>query len=359
MQNLDTPTIIIDLKTIRRNMERMIQGLAPYGIAHRPHFKAHKSLYLARLQIELGARGMTCATLGEAEVLANGCIDDIFIAYPIIGDIKLRRLTALCARAQVSSVINSLEGAAALSEAFAKEGMNARVLIELEGGMGRSPVTLENLPDFAEKIKRMPGLEVIGVMTYRGNVYGMADAAQRAREAAQEAQDLLAAKDILAGFGMDAQVLSGGSSFTSKTPELLPGLTEVRAGNYIFNDVAQLSMGLVSEADCALTVLARVVTLPAPGQAVIDAGSKTLTTELAAFGKGFGRVVGNPGTLIHKLSEEHGYLTLPEGMELRIGDLLRVIPNHACVVPNLADRMFVDDGGDGFFIDVDARGKNQ
>ena len=355
---LDTPSVLIDLAVVRRNIRAMVEGLHAQGIAHRPHFKAHKSLYLARLQLDMGACGMTCATLGEAEVLAAGNITDIFIAYPIVGDIKLRRLLALGERADVCVVVNSQEGAQAMSEVFAQANRRQRVLVELEGGMERSGITLDTIAKFAQGVAALPGLVLDGVMSYHGTIYGMQPHAFSSH-ARREAADLLAAKAVLEAVSIPVRVLSGGSSFTSKMPAYLAGLTEARAGNYVFNDVAQLSTGLVTENDCAMTVLATVVTRPDARHAVIDAGSKTLSSDTTSFGKGFGRVLGQPEWVVYKLSEEHGYIQLPENAQPAVGDRLRIIPNHACIPPNLTDCMYGIEGSTLVPIAVDARGCNR
>jgi D-serine deaminase-like pyridoxal phosphate-dependent protein len=354
--SLDTPCIVIDESIVRQNIQNMVKGLRSCGIAHRPHFKTHKSLRYARLQLEMGAVGITCASLGEAEALVDGGITDLFIAYPIIGDIKIKRLMRLSRRADLRTAVNSPEGAQRLGEAFATNDASIKVLIELDGGMNRSGITLGNIADFAKTINQLPGLNIIGVMTYRGNIYGMTGEAEYAADTKKEAESLLEAQRILRNAGIEAAVLSGGSSFSGKFPQYLRGIGEARAGTYIFNDVSQLSTGMVDKNDCALTVLATVVTRPDETHAVIDAGSKALSSDLTKYHEGYGYVIEYPGAVIYKLSEEHGYLRLPEGTDLKVGDQIRIVPNHVCAAVNLADSVWSWDGGIYTEQRVDARG---
>ncbi|MCL2240559.1 MAG: alanine racemase [Defluviitaleaceae bacterium] len=356
---METPCIVINEATVRRNIQRMVAGLRAHGIAHRPHFKTHKSVRLAKMQLEMGAAGITCASLGEGETLADGGVTDIFLAYPIIGARKLARLVELSRRTALCTVVNSIEGAEGLNAAFAAAGTRIKVLIELDGGMGRSGITLDNINAFAQAITALPGLELIGVMTYRGNIYQNRGESEYVAETRKEAADLLKAQRQLQEIGIQVDVISSGSSFSSKFPQHLQGLTEARAGTYIYNDVSQLSTGMIQVEDCALTVLATVVTCPDKNHAVIDAGSKTLSSDLAKHGPGYGYILEHPNATIEKLSEEHGYLRLPDGTQLNVGDTLHIIPNHVCAVVNLADTYWAFDGQAHTEHPVDARGKSR
>jgi D-serine deaminase-like pyridoxal phosphate-dependent protein len=356
---METPCILINEETVRRNIGTMISNLKANHINHRPHFKTHKSLYFAKMQLEMGAVGITCASIGEAEVLADGGINDIFIAYPIIGEEKLKRLLDLSRRVTLRTVVNSVEGAKALNIFFAKNNQKINVLIELDGGMNRSGITLSNITAYAKEISQQTALNLTGVMTYRGNIYHKKGEDEYIADTLEEAAELSEAKRLLTEAGIEITELSGGSSFSSKSPQYLHGVTEVRAGTYIFNDVSQLSTGMVSENDCALSVLATVVTKPGKNRAVIDAGSKALSSDLVKHTPGYGYVRGYPGVVIEKLSEEHGYLLLPEETCLNIGDTVHIIPNHVCAVVNLADTFWLNKDTSFTEHKVDARGKSR
>lgn len=353
IKGLDTPTALVDMQTVRRNIIDMVNGLNKYGINHRPHIKTHKSSYLAKEQLRLGAKGITAAKLDEAEAMAAAGIDDIFIAFPQIGEIKLERLLALAKKVRMSTIVNSVEGARGLASL---KGADIAVLVETDGGMGRGGVPVEELDDFLSSIKGLP-LNIIGAMSYRGGIYGLTREEDYIAACKDEVQEMLTAAAILKKHGYKADVLSSGSSFSGKFPKYLEGLTEVRAGNYIFNDVNQIAGGTAKEEDCALTVLAAVVGRACGGKRIIiDAGSKTLGADTCGLRKGFGWVCGHPEYTIVKLNEEHGYIDIPEGAHHEIGEKLRIVPNHSCITPNLLGALKGIDGEKVFDIPVDARG---
>jgi len=358
-----TPSVRVDLDIAERNIRNALAALAPVNISHRPHIKAHKSLALARLQLKLGCRGVTCAKLGEAEVMADGGINDILLAYPLIGADKLERYRALLMREgmQIRTVINSIPGAQGLSDLGLSLNHRLPVLIELDGGIHRGGLPNgEALAAFAAVVKKMPGLQIDGVEYYGGGIYSCMSVEDVRLRARRERDEIVEAADTLRSLGMDCAILSGGSSFSIFFPEKIADLSEVRAGNYIFNDCARLGMGLIAVEDCALRIYSTVVARPDSETAIIDAGSKTLTSDTVRSRDGYGYVVEAPNALIYKLNEEHGFVKQEGGLDWEIGQIVSVIPNHACTIPNLCDEIYAMRGAvyEGP-IKIEARGKNR
>ncbi len=355
-----TPYAFIDMELVEQNIRRMIARLSAQGIAHRPHIKTHKSVEIARLQLALGAQGITTAKLSEAEVMAEGGIDDVLIAYPVVGESKWVRFRALHERIRVRTTVDSAEVAEGLSRVGEQSGKPVEVLIELDAGMHRGGVQPEDIVSFAGRIARFAGIRLVGVLSYTGQIYGSQSREEAIGHAEREASLLVDAKRRLEQAGHSISVLSGGSTPASFYPERLRGITESRAGNYVFGDRNAIKLGVMSPEQCALRVRATVVSVPLPGYATIDAGSKTLTSDLSAMDALFGSVVGMPEVRIVKLNEEHGYVRYdPDRVTLRIGDTLEIIPNHSCVIPNLNDALWAERGGrSAGRVTVDARGRN-
>jgi len=339
----------------------MAEVVKKAGVKHRPHIKTHKSVYLAEMQRKAGTVGITCAKLGEAEVFAAEGFNDILIAFPIIGEKKLARLQALTERISVSTVVDSQEVAVGLSSIGEKIGRKIPVYIEVDGGIhrcGRQPGN--DTMQFAESIRHLPGIDIMGVLSYAGQIYELKDKEEIRKMAEVEATTLVTTAVALREAGFNIREVSGGSSISSKYADSMTGITEVRAGNYVFHDQAQLATGMVELSDCALRVIVTVVSATAPGRAVIDAGSKTLTSDRASFATGHGYIVEYPEIEIYKLNEEHGYLRFDESIKLSVGQKLTVIPNHACMIPNLCEELIAVRGEKVVTtFPVSARGKNK
>lgn len=360
MKKLPTPAVVIDLETAEKNIKEMLEGARAVGLKHRPHIKTHRSSYLAHLQMEAGCDGITAAKLGEAEVMVRAGIKDIFIAYPIIGQDKLQRLLRLSEQAKLSTVVNSFVGAKQLSDSFVRADRTIDVLIEIDGGLNRGGVkpgkpTLE----FARKIRSLQGIHITGLMYYGGLVYDSHDLEEIRTYARQERDVLLENAALLREDGFDMDVLSAGSSFTGKVPEELMGITEIRSGHYIFNDCGQIDVGLASSQDCALRVIATVVSKPDDHVVIADVGTKSLTSDTCHHRAGYGYIVNQPDVEIYALNEEHAFLRSRGDNPLQIGDKIEIIPNHACVVTNLVDEVYGFRGGKlERMIPIDARGKS-
>lgn len=360
-KSFPTPAVVIDLDQVDRNIINMVESNKKHGINHRPHIKTHKSVYIAKRQLELGAKGITCAKLGEVEVMIDGGISDILIAYPLIGQDKLERLGRLIDRANIITIVNSEKGAQALSQLGQSKGIKISVLIEVDGGMNRGGhKPMEPTLRFAQKIRDLKGIDIIGLMYYSGIIYNEDTKEGFESRARLERDEVINTAKLLEKHGFNMSILSAGSSYSSKMPHLLEGVTEVRAGNYVFNDCGQLVTGFATEDECALRVISTVVSVVDNHHAIIDAGSKTLTSDTCPHRKGYGYVVGRPDIYITHLNEEHGFIECETQLDLEVGDKIAIIPNHACVVPNLVDEAYgVRKGQLEKMIKIDARGKNQ
>ncbi|PKL26339.1 MAG: amino acid processing protein [Spirochaetae bacterium HGW-Spirochaetae-2] len=358
--DIATPYVTIDMDIVDSNIHKMLDTVERYGIRHRPHIKTHKSSFIAKKQLEAGCCGITCAKLSEAEVMAKHGITDILIAFPIIGSLKLERLGKLIGIADIKTIVNSLEGAKGLSNLGVEIGKIISVYIEIDGGLNRGGV-LPGIPtlEFAESIRDLPNLTIDGLMYYGGTIYAENSQEEIIRKSRQERDDLVMTQKLLCSHGFSIKVLSTGSSYSSRNAQYLEGVTEVRAGNYVFNDASTLWPGLVKLKDCALSVWSTVVAKPDTNTLIIDAGSKTLTSDTGAFTKGYGYIVGHEDFQLFKLNEEHGFVRTTGPTNLTIGDVLQIIPNHSCVIPNLNWHVYaVIDGKIEHQIQIEARGMN-
>jgi D-serine deaminase-like pyridoxal phosphate-dependent protein len=337
--DIETPAVVVDTTRLERNLKRMQAVAAAAGAVLRPHAKTHKCLQIGRRQLAHGAGGLTVATLAEAEAFVADDCPSVFIAYPLWAGSGTRpaRLAALRERADLRVGVDSAAAAAALAAAVP----GVQVLIEVDSGAHRSGVPADEVTALATACRGL-GLDVIGAFTHPGHAYAKPDRAVVAAAAADERAALAAAGAALAGLTDKGPVLSGGSTPTAEAEVAAP-LTEVRPGTYVFGDRQQMALSALTEDDVALVVAARVVSAPRPGQVVLDCGSKTLSSDKAGWLDGYGLILEAPEATIVTLSEEHAVvrgLTTP----LRVGDLVRVIPNHVCPVVNLTSELLTADG---------------
>lgn len=360
IEQLTTPAVIVDLDIVDRNIAHAADQFRKTGLKHRPHIKTHKSAYFTNLQLRAGAQGITCAKLGEAEVMANCGFSDILVAYPIIGTTKLERLAHLSQKVKVTTCIDSMEGARGISSVGEQLGKKLPVYIEVNAGFdrcGRKPG--EDVISFAKAIVQLPGIQIEGIMSYAGHINDQRSVDDIRLTTRDEAKVLSEIAERLKESGIPVTEISVGSSLSIEFVEELKGVTEIRAGSYIFHDMGHVSSGLFSVEECALRVIVTVVSIPYPGRAIIDAGSKTLTSDTCRRA-GYGYVVEYPEAEIVKLNEEHGFVTYdPDSVKIQIGDRLTIIPNHACVISNLCDRVIgIRNERVERMITVDGRGKN-
>lgn len=343
---LDTPCLLVDLHKLEANIESMASLARARGVNLRPHIKSHKTPAIARRQLAAGAVGVTVAKLGEAEVMAAAGVHDILVAYQVVGEAKIARLLRLGAEAEVCSLVDDLEAARRLGEAALDAGRTAAVMAEIDTGLGRCGLQpgAAVLP-FVRELLTMPGITFRGLLTHAGHAYGASDLGTVAAIGRDEGRLLVETAGLLRSEGILVPQISVGSTPTVAYSSAVPGVTEIRPGNYVFHDAVQTFLGVTTLDRCSLSILAGVVSRPAPDRAVIDAGSKALTTERGAHGSvaigGFGLVKNRPEFVVERLSEEHGILRVPAGTDLRIGERLEIIPNHACAAVNLFDQMVV------------------
>lgn len=332
-----TPAVVVDLDRVERNIARLQAACDAAGIANRPHIKTHKSPAIARMQVEAGARGIACQKLGEAEVMASAGFDDILITYNLLGEHKIGRLGALMrdTPARIAVAADNPVTVAGLPQAAASGGRGLDVVVECDTGRCRAGVeTPAEAVALARDIAAKPGLAFAGFLLYPPT--GGVEPTQRFLDAA------------LAGVrshGLDARLVSSGG--TPALPEIgaIRGVTEHRAGTIVFNDRMMMAAGVATPGDCALTVLATVVSRAGPERGILDAGSKTLTNDTGGL-DGFGLILDHPDARIAAFAEEHGFLDLSRAADKpRVGDLVEIVPNHACVVVNMVDWLIAVRGG--------------
>ncbi|HEV7291404.1 MAG TPA: D-TA family PLP-dependent enzyme [Devosia sp.] len=322
---IDTPAVLIDVDRVEANLRRAQDYADQHGLKLRPHIKTHKLPRFAKRAMELGAIGITVQKLGEAEVMADAGINEIFLPYNILGQAKLKRLRALAERVHISVTADSVETVEGLSAAFADAPEPLSVFVECDTGMGRCGVQSPQAAlDLAQRIDAAAGVRFGGLMTYPA-----------AGQVAGNAQWLKQAMELLTQVGLPPPVISNGGSPDIWRAHEVQVATEHRPGTYIYMDRFQVAKGVGAIEDCALTVLATVVSRPTEHRAIIDAGSKALTSDLLGM-TGHGLIEAYPEAVIVGLSEEHGTIDLSAcSKKPQIGEKLRIIPNHACVVSNL------------------------
>jgi D-serine deaminase-like pyridoxal phosphate-dependent protein len=338
LAELDTPALLVDLDVLEANLAGMAAVAARAGVRLRPHTKTHKSPEIARMQLQAGAAGITCAKLGEAEVMADAGLDDLLIAYPLVGEGKLRRLRDLMERARVRVSLDSVEVTEGLGRVGRDVGRDVEVLVEVDTGLHRlgrppGPPTAE----LVGQVARVPGVEVVGLLTHAGHSYRARTSEELRRVAEREILDLVETAALCRRDGIALEEISVGSTPTARAGAFVDGVTEIRPGTYALNDATMMRLGVATEAMTAARVLATVVARPTTERFVLDAGSKCLTTDNMGTVPDWLVVAGRPDLHMDFLSEEHGVGHRDGGEELRIGDRLQVIPSHACGCVNLFD----------------------
>jgi D-serine deaminase-like pyridoxal phosphate-dependent protein len=345
VEDLPTPAVLIDLEIVERNIASMQRRAGEAGVKLRPHAKTHKAPQIGRMQLAAGARGLTLAKVSEAEVFAREGFDDIFLGYPIVGADKARRLLALTDRVRLVVGADSEEGARSLGAVFHAAGRRLPVRLKIDCGFRRVGVLPERALETASRLADLPGIALEGLFTHGGQGYGGKTPEEVARIGREEGRIVAGAAEALRAAGLPVSEVSLGSTPTVASGITQRGVTECRPGTYVYNDLSQVALGTCGWDDCALTVLATVVSVPAADRAVVDAGSKTLSTDpLQPHAGGYGQIVGRRSR-ISRLSEEHGIIQVEPGESFRIGERVRILPNHACVVSNLHDRLIGVRGG--------------
>jgi D-serine deaminase-like pyridoxal phosphate-dependent protein len=353
---LPTPQVLVDQNVVARNIARMQATVAAHGKQLRPHAKTHKSPVLARQQIDAGAAGICCAKLGEAEVFAAAGIDDLRLPYPVHPS-NAPRVLALIDRVRLSIIVDHADVAGAWSAVLAAAGRTLDVLVKVDVGFHRCGVDPGQPAALAlvRQVAASPGLRLRGLLSHAGHGYHAQSTHDLKDIATSEAALLRALASDARRDGIAIEEISVGATPTARFSWELADVTEMRPGNYVYCDRTQVALEAARVEDCALTVLARVVSKPAADRLILDSGSKTLTNDMARGftpQPGMGLVLNDlesagadPCLLIERLSEEHATVRVTTGhTRLVPGDLVRIVPNHSCVVSNLVDEIRLVDG---------------
>jgi D-serine deaminase-like pyridoxal phosphate-dependent protein len=370
LTDLRTPQVLIDRRRLETNIARMQAAAAARKIRLRPHSKTHKSPVVAWMQIRQGAAGICCAKLGEAEVFAEAGIGDIRLPYPVHPS-NADRVLALMDRARVSIIVDHRAVARGWSEAMSRAGRTLDVLVKVDVGFHRCGIDPE-APDavaFLREIAALPGLRLRGLLSHAGHGYHAPSESELRQIAKDEASIHARLTAAARADGIPVEEISVGATPTARFSLDEQGVTEMRPGNYVYLDRAQVALNAGTLDDCAMSVMATVVSKPAPGRIILDCGSKTLSSDAArGFSKpeGHGTVfpdleAGAPDAslLVERLSEEHATVRVTSGStRLEPGDRVRVLPNHACAVSNLVDQIYLVEGLQVVdTLDIAARGK--
>jgi D-serine deaminase-like pyridoxal phosphate-dependent protein len=334
---LDTPALCLDLDKLESNIRTMAGLCARHGVAWRPHSKAHKSPAIAQLELAAGALGITCAKLGEAEVLADGGVRDLLVANQVVGPQKMRRLAELCRRADPIVAIDHLDQALPMSQAMQAAGVRARVLIEVDIGLHRAGVAPgEPTVRLAEQVSRLPGLDLAGIMGYEGHLLTIEDRQRKTHEIREAMAVLVDTKEQLERAGIPCPIVSAGGTGSFAITIECPGVTELQAGGLIFMDAFYRTRCQVSGFEHALTLVTTVVSRPAPDRAIVDAGRKSHNVEIAPPW-----VIGREDIRFVRLSAEHGQFELdPSAQDLRVGDRLELVPGYSDLTTVLHDEFY-------------------
>jgi D-serine deaminase-like pyridoxal phosphate-dependent protein len=349
IDELDTPVPVVDLDIVEHNLAKMQAYCDSHGLNLRPHIKTHKIPAFAHRQVELGAKGITCQKLGEAEVMIDAGLDDILISYPLVGATKADRLAALSRRAKLRVGVDSSVAVDTVAAAARASNVPIGVLVEFDSGNRRTGVvSVDEALALAIQIEKS-GLRFDGLMTYPST------------EAT--AEFVAEARDSFSKAGIAISMVSGGGTPNAWQAHKIAGLTEVRVGTYIYHDRATVAAGAADFNECALHLHATVISRPTADRAVIDAGSKSLSSDGIdpSFGKGYGLIRGYEDAVIERLNEEHGVIDVSRcSSKPQVGERVQILPNHVCVVSNLHDEIAVSRGG--VLLDtkrVEARGKTR
>lgn len=354
-----TPALVVDLRIVRQNLARLGAYGKEHGIAIRPHTKTHKSVAMARLQLEYGTAGLTVAKVGEAEVMRLASAD-LLVAYPIVDAARIERLVTLARDARVRVAIDSRQAAEALGNATATAGVTIGILVDLDVGFHRTGLqTPQEALQLAQIVDRAAGLSLDGLFTYPGHVW--VSAAEQKTELTRIDGLIRETRSLWQQSGLEMRIVSGGSTPTAYQSHQITSLTEIRPGTYIYNDLNTVRGGFCALEDCAARIVCTVVSAAVPGKVVIDAGTKTLTSDRNAVQpeSGHGYIIEYPQAKIVRCSEEHGEVDIRScDPPPRVGERVNVIPNHICPCVNLQDQIFVKTQ-DGEFEQwtIDARGK--
>ena len=345
IDEIPTPAAVIDIDRVRANLDRMADYARAHNLQLRPHVKTHKTREIAAGQVDRGAIGVTCATLREAETM-SAVTHNLFIAYPPVGPARLEKLCALAGDSDIRVALDSDDALDALSTAARAYGRSIGVLVEIDVGMHRVGLaTPDDVVALARRAEALPGTRFDGVAFYPGHIRQRVE--DQASDIAQLSRDVGEHLNALRSAGLDSKVVSGGSTPAAFSSHCVVGQTEMRPGTYVFNDRTTAAIDACRWDDCAYSVLATVVSTAVPDQVVVDAGSKALNREdlRGTDARGFGALLDRPEINVKAMSEEHGLLDFAgHDRRPRVGDRLRIVPNHVCISVNLHPFLWVVQG---------------
>lgn len=358
MEPSATPAMVVDARTVLRNVARLAEYAETHELDIRPHTKTHKSRQIADLQMAAGAIGLTAAKVGEAQLMSE-VADDILLAYPAIDPARTARLVQLAAHATLRVAVDSIDGARLVGEAANRHSATIGILVDLDVGLHRTGVQSPGATlKIAQYVDSTAGLRLDGLFCYPGHINAPPGDQEPALTAV--ADQLAEALRLWYDHGLQARIVSGGSTPTAFQSHLVTDYTEIRPGTYVYNDMNTVRGGFCKLEDCAARIIATVVSTAVPGQVVMDAGSKTLTSDLCgpAPQSGHGHVVEYPDARIVKLSEEHAQIDIRDCQRApQLGERLTIIPNHICPCINLQDSVWWrDEDGALQELAIDARG---
>ena len=364
VEELPTPCLLVDLDIMERNISSWQTAITNAGCALRPHIKTHKIPEIGGLQIAAGARGITAAKVSEAEVFARAGFDDIYIAYPIIGEDKWRAAAEMAREIRLIAGADSETGLHGLSAAAVRAGSQIEIRIEFESGLNRVGVARAGVLPLCRLAEDLPGIELNGLMTYRSGTFPGAKNRTREEVAREEGELLVEVAEEMRAQNIEIKEVSGGSTPTGKIAAAVKGVSEVRPGTYVFNDYACTHWGVAEYSDCALSILCTVVSRPSQEVATIDGGSKTFCGDWwpGSLGvEGYARGAGKDAPInafVTRMSEEHGVVTSHESIDWKIGERVAFHPLHVCTTVNLSDELIgVRNGVVEIIWPVAARGK--
>ena len=351
LRHRPTPALVIDRAVMERNVTEMAHRMRKLGVALRPHWKTSKMVEAAHMQNRSGCVGFTCATPDEVECLLDHGYTDLTWAHQPVGPPKVAFAVEANRRGRVRVALDSLEAAGPLANAGTEAGVAIPYLIEVDTGLGRAGVVPGRAVNLAGRLARLDGLEFEGIITHAGHLSSFGDdRSGLVAEGRAVGRTMVRIARALRRTGFQVSVVSVGSTPGSTSTPTVSGVTEARPGTYVFHDANQVAVGSTDLSGCALTVAARVVSAPRLGEAIIDAGSKSMSSDGPTSGTEFGRVLAEDGTYadiwFHRANEEHGFLKGPAVETLKVGDMVRILPNHACATVNMWSRALVigDDG---------------
>jgi len=363
LDSIQTPSVLIDMEKVKSNLCKIEKISEKYSVKIRPHIKTHKMIEFAKMQMMYGAEGITCAKISEAEVMAKGGIDDIFIAYPIIGDEKIDRvlqLNQILKRLIVG--IDSAYGAKALANKAASLNQIVEVRLEVDTGAKRTGVSFDDVVELALEIKKYKNLNLTGIYTFKSLIFNNEPTKDAKLAGKEEGQLLEKIRRKLEQADVNIEEISAGSSPTGEAVASTNLVSEIRPGTNIFNDYMLVKEGVCKEEDIAAYIVATVVSTPNESYAVIDGGNKAISTDMVLnvapyYHDTYAKVVGRDDLIIRRLNEEHGIIESKTGKtNLKIGEKILLYPGHVCTTINLYNNLYIVENDMVRKEKIDARG---